>query len=93
MPQRFDAQEVQLAIRKYIFKTKVPAARAAGEELITLRASELHGALNLKMRVVEVAAFMDRIGISEQDGLKLLERSGPKHGGDAKWVFGLVATE
>ena len=44
MPQRFDADEVQIAIRKYIFKTKVPAARAAGETIITLRASELHGA-------------------------------------------------
>ncbi len=69
MPKRFDAQEVQNKIRKYILLTKLPAALAAGENMITLRASELHGALNLPLRVVEVAAFMDRLRFTEQDGV------------------------
>lgn len=90
MPQRFDAQEVRSRIRKFILLNKLPAARQAGETLITLRASELHAALNLPMRVTEVAAFMDKIRFDEADGLTLLERSGPRHGGDAKWVFQLV---
>lgn len=87
MSPKFERVEVLRRMRQYILSLKPQAIQQEGRRLLTVRARQIHADLQLPMKVSTASAFMDEISFSDQDGLRLAERSGRRNSPDAKWVY------
>lgn len=74
-------------MRKYILALKPQAILQEGQRLLTVRARQIHADLQLPMKITTASAFMDAISFTDEDGLRLVERSGRRNSPDAKWVY------
>ncbi|HSQ25757.1 MAG TPA: hypothetical protein VLM80_01410 [Anaerolineales bacterium] len=87
MSPRFERAEVLRRMRNYILALKPQAILQEGQCLLTVRARQIHADLQLPLKVSTASAFMDEISFTDEDGLRLVERSGRKNSPDAKWVY------
>lgn len=87
MSPKFERSDVLRRMRKYILSLKPQAIQQAGQRLLTVRARQIHADLQLPMKITTASAFMDEINFADEDGLRLVERSGRRNSPDAKWVY------
>ena len=87
MSPKYERTEVLRRMRRYILSIKPQAIEQAGQRLLTVRARQIHADLQLPMKVSTASAYMDEISFTDEDGLRLVERSGRRNSPDAKWVY------
>jgi hypothetical protein len=76
-------------IRHYVLKELVAPARAAGQSQLTIRAGDVHQALDLKSRMSSVCSALDAAIFRDEAGIRLIKRSGSRWGANAEWVLDL----
>jgi hypothetical protein len=83
----YDRAEVLRRMHRYILSAKPQAIQQGELRLVSVRARQIHADLQLPMRVTTASALMDELKFTDEDGLRLVERSGRRHSADAKWVY------
>jgi hypothetical protein len=76
-------------IREYVMDACIRPARSMGQRQITIRASEVHRAMELENRMPAVCGALDAGKFYDQAGVTLLQRTGPHQGSTAEWVLRL----
>ena len=76
-------------IRKYAREELIKPARAANEGQLSLRAGDIHLALDLKNRMPAVCGALDAQKFYTEAKVSLISRTGPHQGANAKWVLRL----
>ncbi|MCB0137834.1 MAG: hypothetical protein KDD75_22205 [Caldilineaceae bacterium] len=76
-------------IRAYVVAAIIDPARAAGRTTVTVRAGDIHAALDLENRLPAVCGALDAHKFYVESGVALTQRRGPKFGATAEWIFGL----
>ena len=76
-------------IRAHVVTELIEPARAAGRTTVTVRAGDVHAALDLENRMPAVCGALDAHKFYAESGATLARRSGTKFGATAEWVFAL----
>ncbi len=87
MSPKFERSEALRRMHIYVLSIKPQAIEQGGKRLLTVRARQIHADLQLPMKVSMASALMDELNFADEDGLRLIERSGKKNSPDAKWVY------
>ena len=74
-------------IRLYVLKHYVEPARKARRATITIRAGDIHKAMNLDDRMPAVCDAICTDIFPDMADLKLIRRSGPKHGANVEFTY------
>lgn len=74
-------------IREYAFDNYIKPARDAGQSEVTIRAGDVHDAMNLNSRMPAVCGALGTNKFEQEYGVKRLGRSGPGQGATAMFVF------
>jgi excisionase family DNA binding protein len=67
-------------IRDYVFRAYVHPTRQGGQSSVVVRVGKIHDDMGLNNRVPAVCGALDARKFMDDYGVKILERSGPKHG-------------
>lgn len=76
-------------IRAYVVAELIAPARTAGHTTLTVRAGDVHAALDLENRMPAVCGALDAHKFYAESGVALTQRRGPKFGATAEWVLAL----
>ncbi len=76
-------------IRAYVVTELIDPARAAGRTTVTVRAGDIHAALDLENRMPAVCGALDAHKFYAESGVARTQRRGPKFGATAEWTLAL----
>ncbi len=71
---------VSSAIRDYVCAHYVSAAKSAGSNRFSVNAGEVHRAMHLHNRVPQVCSVLQSAKFLAENGLRIVEKSGPPSG-------------
>ena len=77
------------SIREHVAVRILELARRRGEARISVRAGDVHAAMGLRNRMPAVYSALDAQKFLVEQRLRLVDRSGPKHGATTTWIWGL----
>jgi 5-methylcytosine-specific restriction protein B len=75
-------------VRSYAYEHYVKPARARGATSVTIRAGDVHTALNYASRLPLVCGALGALKFQEEYGVKLLSRDGPGQSTTTTFTFG-----
>lgn len=76
-------------IREHANSILIEPARNAGMTHVTVNAGDVHRDLKLENRMPAVCAAIDATKFQDLYGVILSNRSGPKQGSTATWIFSI----
>jgi 5-methylcytosine-specific restriction protein B len=76
-------------IRRYVREHHIDPARQAGQSTVTVKAADVHAALDLENRFPAVCSALDAGKFLDEARVTLVQRSGPHQGSTVVWVFGV----
>jgi 5-methylcytosine-specific restriction protein B len=89
MAKKYKSIPLADRVQIHVIERHIRPAREKGETMVTVRAQEVRAEMQLWRHVPAICSALDDKDFPERADVKLLERSGPRRRGTAKWVFGL----
>jgi len=74
-------------IREYVLKNYIDPSRARGQKEITIRAGDVHRAMDLRDAMPAVASALGANKFLEFAGIELIRREGPQNGANLFFTF------
>ena len=74
-------------IRKHVISTYIVPARESNRSQVIFVSGDVHDALGLKMRYPAICGAIDAKKFRDNNGLRLLRRTGPDQGATTEWTF------
>ena len=76
-------------IRHFVKTNRIEPARERGEKTVSLIAGDIHRELDLDNRMPAVCEALDAEKFMDYARVTVIERSGPRMGSSATWIFSL----